>query len=378
MKTFLQIILLFGCISCDSAYNSKKQKESNDLEIILKQFENELKSDLAKDRVEGGISAAIVHENKVIWSKAFGYADREKRVLADTTTIYRIGSISKPFTAFLMMQLVEEGVIKLNDPIEMYFPEVKELKGYSDSTRITFLQLASHTSGLTREPGLENAATGPIEEWERKLIACIPTTSFENKPGVKFNYSNIGFGILGLALSRAAGRPFIALVQEKIFVPLRMKRSFYIVPDEFKAKLAAGMQGGPSELIDTETPEKEHQGRGYKVPNGGIYSTPNDLARFMINNLGYDPILKKESMAMMQTERGPLAENYGLGFTRFHNDTINIVGHGGQVAGYTASFLFEKDSKFGVILMRNYTQGATDLDNMAFMLLGKLGRLKKQ
>jgi CubicO group peptidase (beta-lactamase class C family) len=167
------------------------------------------------------------------------------------------------------------------------------------------------------------------------------------------------------------------LVQEKIFVPFEMKRSFYVIPKELSTKLAVGIEGGPSEIIDTESPKVEHHGRGYKVPNGGIYSTPNDLAKFMIGNLGYRPLLKRESLETMQTEKGPEPNKYGLGFMIFHSDQINMVGHNGQVLGYTAQFAFEKESKFGIIIMRNYTQGATDLDKASFILLSKLRQLKK-
>jgi CubicO group peptidase (beta-lactamase class C family) len=353
------------------------QLATDDLQTIISQFESDLKNDLTKDSIDGSISAAIIRKNKIIWSKAFGYADRANRILADTSTIYRAGSISKSFTAFLMMQLVEDRIIKLTDPVELYFPEIRKLIGYSDSTRITFLQLASHTSGLSREPQLNKANEGPIDDWEKKLVASIPTTHFESEPGTKFSYSNIGYGILGLALSRAAGKPFMQLIQERIFVPLKMKRSFYIIPDEFTAKLAVGMEGGPSDTIDIESPKAEHKGRGYKVPNGGIYSTPNDLAKFMISNLGFNSILERESLEMMQSEKGPEPNKYGLGLMVFHNDQVSIVGHNGQVLGYTSQFAFEKESKFGVILMRNYTVGATDLDKASFILLSKLRQLEK-
>lgn len=79
----------------------------------------------------------------------------------------------------------------------------------------------------------------------------------------------------------------------------------------------------------------------------------------------------------MHTEKGPEPNKYGLGFMIFHNDQINIVGHNGQVVGYTSQFAFEKESKYGVILMRNYTRGATDLDKASFILLNKLKQLGK-
>ncbi len=363
-------------IRCDHASHSTSQSGNENLRKIISQFENELKSDLAKDSINGSISACIVKENKVIWSRAFGYADAENKILADTLTIYRAGSISKSFTAFLMMQLFEEKIIMLNDPVELYFPEIKRLKGYSNSTKITFQQLASHTSGLSTEPGLENAKSGPIGDWEHKVTASIPTTSFESQPGTRFSYSNIGYAILGLTLSRATGKPFMELVRGKIFVPLKMNNTFYKVPDKFKTKLAVGMARGPSKIIDTDLPKKDHEGRGYAVPNGGIYTTSNDLAKFMICNLGYSTILNNESLAEMQVEKDPARNKYGLGFMVFHTDQINIIGHNGFIAGYEAEFAFEKESKFGVILMRNYNDGATDLDKASFILLSKLRQLK--
>jgi CubicO group peptidase (beta-lactamase class C family) len=150
---------------------------------IIDEFENQLKKDVNDDHINGSISAAIVKKNKMIWSEAFGTLNINGHVLANTQTIYRVGSIAKSFTAFLMMQLLQDGLIELDSPVEMHFPEIREVEGYSDSTKITFRQFASHTSGLIREPKLEKADSGPIEEWENKVIQSIPKTSFESKPG---------------------------------------------------------------------------------------------------------------------------------------------------------------------------------------------------
>ncbi|MEP6737458.1 MAG: serine hydrolase domain-containing protein [Chryseolinea sp.] len=378
MKALLLIITFITCISCQRTVDSSVAPDPATVDSVIKEFENELQNDVDKDSVGGSISASIVSGDKIIWSQALGYSDKTNKILADTSTIYRAGSISKSFTAFLMMKLVDEGLIKLEDPVERYLPEVKNLKGYSTSTRITFSQLASHTSGLSREPALENANVGHISDWEHKLLASIPTTGFDSSPGTKYIYSNIGFGILGLALSRAANKPFIQLIQEKIFNPLKMNRSFYVVPEKFRENLAVGMEGGASEVIDTNSPLEEHKGRGYKVPNGGVYSTPNDLAKFMIDNLEPSHILSKESLNTMQTEKGPEPNRYGFGFMVFHNNEVSVVGHNGQVLGYTAQFAFEPKSKFGVILMRNYTSGNTDLDKVSFILLSKLNHLNKE
>src|ERR1700722_5867520 len=92
---------------------------------IVKQFGSQINADLTRDNLHGSISMAIVKNDKVIWSEAFGYAKREKDIPANTGTIYRIGSITKSFTATLLMLLVEDGKLKLDDPVENYLPEIK-------------------------------------------------------------------------------------------------------------------------------------------------------------------------------------------------------------------------------------------------------------
>lgn len=370
MTKFIIPILLTVLISgCSKSIKSNSKTDS--LDSVVSRFERQLKDDVAKDNVDGSISAAIVKGNKIIWSKAIGYSDKTSKTLADTSTIYRTGSITKSFTAFLMMQLVEEGVIKLTDPVETYLPQIRQLKGYSENTKITFLQLATHTSGLSREPELEDAATGPIENWEDKIIANIPHTSFEGQVGKNFAYSNIGYGILGLALSRAANKPFMELIQDKIFTPLAMNASFFKVPANRTSHLAVGMNGGPEEL-ETETPSKEHTGRGYKVPNGGIYSTPNDLAKFAMAMMGYQTLLSPANLQAMQTREVSNMDNYGLGFFISKDGDSEIISHGGAVAGYTAHLAFDKNSKYGVIIMRNYNFGETDLQARSNELLKDL------
>jgi len=359
----------------------KKNKNNNSVQSIINEFENQLIKDIRDDNINGSISATIVKNKEIIWSKAFGLSNIYNKTLADTNTIYRAGSISKSFTAFLMMQLLQEGVIELNDPVEKYLPEIRNLKGYSNSTKITFLQLASHTAGLVKEPDLENAASGSIKDWESKILLSIPKTSFRSKPGTHYSYSNIGFGILGLALSRAAKTSYIELVKNKIFKPLSMNNSFFIVPTDKLSNLAKGISGGPIGDIDMKTPEKEHDGRGYKVPNGGIYSTPNDLAKFMIVNMGYSEILSKNNLVTMQTRQTPgekWSENYGLGFLLYKDSTISLIGHRGVVAGYTTNFIFENGSKYGVILMRNYNRGNTALYLRSIALIRQLIEFEKK
>ena len=206
-----------------------------------------------------------------------------------------------------MMQLQQEGKLDINDPVEKYLPEIRSLIDYDKYPLITLKQLATHThthtSGLDRESRSrdENVRFGKISEWENNLIKAIPETSYRTKPGEKFGYSNIGFAILGLTLSKIADKTYVELIKDKIFRPLEMKNTFFKVPESQKENLAIGMAGGPTAELDYKSPKRGHDEVGYRIPNGGIYSTPSDMAKFMRACMGYSTLLNKNSIEMLQT-----------------------------------------------------------------------------
>ncbi|WP_170227704.1 serine hydrolase domain-containing protein [Mucilaginibacter frigoritolerans] len=355
------VTFLFPFNFCFAQLNSQAKP-------VIDEFEKELSAGISHENLHVGISVAILKDGKLIWLHAYGFAKREGETPADTNTIYRIGSITKTFTAVLLMQLVQEGKIELDDPVEHYLPEIKKLNGYADAGTITFRQLASHTSGLKREPDMNNADVGPLSQWEKKLISCIPYTSFNSKPGEAFLYSNIGYALLGLALSRVTGVPYITMVQQRIFTPLNMNDTFFALPDDKRSRLAEGIDNNNKGTVNTSLPLKEIEGRGYRVPNGGIFSTPRDLSKFVASLMGTPQLLSSKSMDQMQVVP-PGGKNYGMGLALYHKDGVNIIGHNGSVPGYTAQFAIEKQSGYAVIIMRNYNSGLIDLERTAYNLL---------
>ncbi|MGB1841042.1 MAG: serine hydrolase domain-containing protein [Longimicrobiales bacterium] len=343
----------------------------------ITRFSAAIAADVADDGV-GGISAGVMVDGDLVWADGWGLADRETRELMLPSTVSRTGSISKSVTAVLMMILVDEGVIELDDPVSRYLPEIDGLRDRRNGSEdVTFRHLASHTAGLVREPEWPESVVGPIKEWESRILQSIPRTAFDSIPGARYQYSNIGFGMLGLALSRAAERPFIDLVEEKIFVPLGMTGSSFIVEGgELEPRLAQGYAVRDG-TVSGEAPAREHAGRGYKVPNGGVYSTVADLGRFLGAIAGVPGlrILDESSRAEMvriQTPEDP-QRGYGLGFTLAIDDDGNrLVAHGGSVAGYNAYMVVDPDHRVGVVLLRNYTGGTTNLGRVAQSLLEDL------
>jgi len=360
-------LLLLPC--CHSAKKSEPVPHSDTptIQTVIDGFDKQLKEEHLRDTV-GSFSATIFIGNKIAWSRAFGKADNEKGIDASVSTVYRIGSISKTFTAYLMMLLVQDGTIRLDESVAKYLPEIKRLKWKAgiDSSDITFRELANHTGGLEREPGLWKAAAGPISDWENKVLNSIPTTEVTFSPGTKFSYSNIGYGILGLALSRAAHKPFMELVENRIFKPLDMNSSFYMIPAGYEDRVAVGYhRNSLSWKPDGKIATTEYAGRGYKVPNGGIYTTAGDLARFIMAQYSDSNQLAKKYREMMQTIQTPGDEKRGYGFGLFvvnADDGSKFAGHDGSVAGYTAFMLFNARSKVGAIVMRDCDYGVERIE----------------
>ena len=336
-------------------------------EATLAQFDAEVAAGVAED-AGGAVSLAVFSGSEVIWAKGYGWANIEERVAADARTIGRTGSISKSFTAVLMMQLVERGIIALDDPVSDYFPEIEGLaERPAGAEPITFRMLASHTAGLAREPGLEGAAAGSIYTWEEKVLASIPTTRFQTSPRTEYSYSNIGFGILGLALSRAAGVPFMDLMETLIFRPLGMESTTFILdsPDLLTRMSVGYSRNRSTGEISAEQATREHFGRGYKVPNGGVYSTVHDLAALAAALMGEGDvrILNEKSRSEMFKRQAP-ADGYGLGLFLYNSDGDPLlIGHGGSVAGYNADLVFDPQTKLGVSMLRttSYTPPVEDL-----------------
>jgi CubicO group peptidase (beta-lactamase class C family) len=316
-------------------------------------------AELAKDNV-AGVTVGVVSGGGLAWTKSYGFADSENKIQAAKDTVYRIGSITKQFTALMLLQLVQDGKVHFSDPVEKYFPDVNKVTDrFPGAPPITLMQLATHTSGLGREPSdLDTYLKGPVSDWEKVLIAALPHTKYEFEPGTRFSYSNIGYAILGAALGRAAGQPYVDYVRDRIFKPLGMTSSAFEPNDAIKARISKGYQE-EKDKVDTETPQREHLGRGYKVPNGAIYTTGEDLAKFVIFEMGGGPasVLSKEKLEehykRIISADANLRSAYGAGFEVFRRGDLIGVGHSGAVAGYQAAAYFDRTSKTGVIVLRN-------------------------
>lgn len=334
-------------------------------------------AEFARDSV-GSLTVGVIKGSLLAWTRSLGYADMKARRLADRNTVYRIGSVTKPFTAVMLLQLVAAGRVQLSDLVERYLPEVRRIADRPAGARpFTFLQLATMTAGLAREP--DDAGpfwTGPVAAWERSLRAAPPHTRYTSFPGTEYSYSNIGYAILGAALARAAGEPYVEWERAHVFRPLGMNRTRFELDPTIASDLAVGYEVEDDGTRDDTTAAHEARaGRGYKVPNGAIFTTVDDLARFVSFELGRGPesVLPRSSLddafgGIVATEAS-LQRGYGLGFMAMQRDGYPIVGHDGSVPGYRAAMYFDRHAQIGVVVLQNVAGGRQDPNRLASDIL---------
>jgi CubicO group peptidase (beta-lactamase class C family) len=335
-------------------------------------------AEFAKDSV-GSITAGIVRGGELVWTASHGFANAGTRKPADRETVYRIGSITKMFTATMLLQLVEAGQLRFSDPVARFYPDIGLARnGTSRASAVTFLQLATMTSGLAAEPGEASFDSGPLTEWEKILGQAVSQTEFTFEPGIHFAYSNIGYAVLGAALGRAAHVPYIEWQQKHIFDPLGMRHTGFELGAAIAGALAVGYVVSDGRVDSTVPTREALAGRGYRVPNGGIFTTIDDLSRFLAFELGNGPEAVLSHARLSGVYTGMIATSadedfgYGVGFMLQHCDDFPWLGHSGGMPGYQAVMYFDRDHQLGVILLRSATGGKASIGRLAPEMLKTL------
>jgi len=290
-----------------------------------------------------GLSVAVAFRDQPVYSKAFGMADLEHRISATPATAFRTASIAKPLTATAVMQLVEQGRIDLDAPIQRYcaaFPE--------KPWPVTARQLLSHQAGIRhyQKPG---ESTGTQHYFTiQDSLALFKNDPLLHEPGTKYLYSTYGYSVLGCAIEGASGQVYETYMRDHVFAPAgmtrtRLDRIYEIVPDRSR-----GYQLLTAEVLKQLPPQVQSFARAgeiyhaslhdtsMKVPGGGLVSTAEDLMRFGVvtNTHG---LLKRDTVELMWTEvktRPGEATGYGLGWgVTPAQDGIRRLTHSGNQAG---------------------------------------------
>jgi CubicO group peptidase (beta-lactamase class C family) len=351
----------------------------------LAQVDSLVSAEFARDSL-ASITIGVVSGGTLVWTRSLGFADISAHRLATRATVYRIGSVTKMFTGVMLHQLLAKGRVRLADPVARYVPQFATVRGLTPGTPgPTILQLATMTSGLASEPeGSQRFSVGPVSRWRMTLLDALKHTQYEHAPGTAFNYSNIGYAVLGAALERAAGTSYLQWQERMILRPLGMIHTRFDVDATLAGDLATGYEIDDAGATSATTSQREvRDGRGYRVPVGSLFSTVDDLSRFMAFQLGHGsadvlpPARLDSAYAGVVATSSDLEMGYGLGFLVQRRGDFPWVGHSGGVPGYAAMLIFDRDHQLGIVALRNATGGRVRLnrlsaDALKLLILAKL------
>ncbi len=296
------------------------------------------------------VAAALTRDGSLVWRGSRGDATGEPGI-RPTDLQYRIGSITKTMTAVLLMQLRDDGLVTLGDPVSAY---LSELKG-DPLGDLTLRALLSHGSGLAAEP--------PGEWWERvegvsfaELVSQLGPVGRPFEPGATHHYSNLGYALLGEVVSRVHGWPWWECLSERLLQPLGMTRTSY---DPF-APHARGYSVAPYSPLLTSEPATDTRAM---APAGQVWSTVLDLATyadFLIT--GHRDVLSSSTLEEMSVPQSGsaadgLAGAYGLGLRLLSGGSGLLVGHTGSMPGFQAALFVDRVRRAGAVVLANSTTG---------------------
>jgi CubicO group peptidase (beta-lactamase class C family) len=313
-----------------------------------------------------GIVVGIVdgHGRRVV---VYGKADSENARPLDGDTEFEIGSITKVFTALTLADMEAKGEVKLDDPIAKYLPP-GVIAPQKDGRAITLADLATHTSGLPRMPTnfAPKDPDNPFADYSMdQLWSFLAGYQLTRDPGAQWEYSNLGFGLLGDLLARRAGTDYESLVKARVIGPLGMaSTTITLTPDE-RARLATGHDASMRKVANWDLPSL--------AGAGALRSTANDLMTFLAAAMGFSslPPTPGADFATTLSVTRPTPEpamTQALGWEILHLPRGDIVQHNGGTGGYHTFIAFDPKAKVGVVALTNAETDA-GADDIALHIL---------
>lgn len=352
MKQRLVVLILFICLAVSAIAQANPITTPNDAEI---------KQALA-DRIEvGKKSVGIVvgligpQGSRVI---SYGKFDASDPRTPDGDTVFEIGSVTKVFTSLLLADMVEKGEVKLDDPVSKYLPPSVKVPEHNGK-KITLIDLATQSSGLPRMPSNFHPKdpTNPYADYTpAQLYEFLSSYELTRDPGEKYDYSNLGVGLLGHALSLRAGKDYETLVRERILKPLKMDNTAVTFTESMKAHLAPGH--GP------QLERAANWDIATLTGAGAIRSTTTDMLKFLSAWLGYTQSPLAPAMKTQLATRRPTAipnVDIALGWHIFKQYNREVFWHNGGTGGYHAFVAFDPKAKTGIVVLSNSTNDIDDI-----------------
>jgi CubicO group peptidase (beta-lactamase class C family) len=290
-------------------------------------------------------SVLVARDAQVIYSKGFGSANLEWDIPNSPATKFRLGSVTKQFTAASILLLEERGKLSVNDPLKKYLPGAP-----AAWDKITVYHLLTHTSGIPSFTGFADyAKLEPFATTSEQLVSRFRDKPLDFEPGEKWQYSNSGYVLLGHLIEKITGESYEKFVRENIFTPLGMKDSGYDSNSAVILHRASGYV---------------HVGDGFEnagfihmsVPHGAgaLYSTTVDLLKWEQGLFG-GKLLQAWSLQKMTT---PFKSNYAFGLSVETAGGHKVIHHGGGIEGFNTEVAYYPDDKLTVVVLGNVNGGA--------------------
>lgn len=313
-----------------------------------------------------GLSLAIVFDQETILAEGFGHSDLQKKIPADSKTAYCVASVTKLFTATMLMQLRDMGKLSLDDPMEKFIPNVNVKSRFRDSRPASFREIASHTSGLPQEALSDHWANLRFPSID-KMLESLPQTEKIHPELTEMHYSNLGIALMAHALERIAGQRWENYVLESVLKPLGMDHSGFLSTPERLANRAIGHKILKNKSVEV-VPEFNLEGYD---PVGGLWSCVEDLARFMSFQfrdqttesrgiLGHTSVREMLTPVFIDAE---WKSGFGIGWMLERDGNRTLAWHSGGIPGFRAYMAIVPSKKVGVVMLANaYTKIANLMD----------------
>ena len=377
---FLPMLLL----AQTTTYQAPKFTDNNRAEKLAKYYPlvEKIYSEYATKNHFPGYSFGIVLDGKLVYSGAGGFTDIDKKTAATTQSMFRIASMSKSFTAMAILKLRDEGKLKLDDPVAQYIPEMKGQQLTKDAPIMTVRNLLSHSAGFPEDNpwGDRQLAISDAD-----LIAMIKKgISFSNDPGLTYEYSNMGFAMLGYIIKKVTGIPYSDYIEKNIWQPLNMQQASWEYSNVPAQALAHGYR-----WINNNWREEALLHDGIYGAMGGMITSIESFSKYLAfhqsawpprNDIETGPIKRSSVREMHQPWRFSslnaaykypsgracaMAAAYAYGL-RWSKDCEGreTIGHTGGLPGFGSNWVILPEYGLGVMFFANLTYAPTSLANV--------------
>ena len=290
-------------------------------------------------------SLLVARGEEILLNKGYGSANLEWNIPNSPATKFRLGSVTKQFTAAAILLLEERGKLKTDDPVKKFMSDAP-----TAWEKITIYHLLTHTSGIPNFTSFPDyPSQKPFAATPEKLVARFRDKPLDFQPGEKWSYSNSGYILLGYVLEKASGESYEKFLQENIFGPLGMKDSGYDSNSAIILRRASGYGPGKDGPMNAEF---IHMSIPFSA--GALYSTTEDLLRWQRGLFG-GKLLSAASLAKMTT---PFKDDYACGVGVRTVNGRRVIDHGGAIEGFNTFLAYYPDDKLTVVALSNLNGGA--------------------